>query len=758
MRLVTLRLTGYRQFLEPMVLHFPEGLIGVCGPNGVGKSKLIEAIGYALYGVASPVLPKGDRVSDLPSRAHSMGQATARVDLLLEVRGQLYEITRSPRTAVVQLQNASEPLAVGAKAVTAKVIELLHLSPAAYYGTFVAQQKEVAGLQTLSSDERKRLVNRLIGIEQVEYALKLASVERKTCSDRFEIVRESQGKPSNVAIAKRDALRHQQNVARSEEKTREVAATEAQCQHDTAFSTVADIQKQMEVLQGRKNTLDILQADRTSLEAAQLNAQKRLIHVSNAIQELCAAQTVLAQTAKAQEKLELWNRLTAIEQLRTEQALLQRDLAERLNPQLAAREMLLGALNEDDTTLGTLRAELDRYERTRVRIDQQKLQAKGRVDQLEERLATVHLLGPNGACETCGQTFGDTLETVLAHYGKERDVALQEEAQAMQQIAELFEKERELKLRISECEQVRAEHSKQLFAYDKVPGEIATAQRSLENLSAQLRGYSPDELVLLYAPATHAAVQVEVNQRRQAETAVARLQPVVETESEVRKELQDLENRLHALAQQQQQIEAELQEKVLLSDALAHAQKQLEVAAAMRDALMEEARQASHHYTRISTQLEAAEREVEQAYIREQRVAEAKTALFVAERTKELLDHLLLEITAEARPRLTELLDSWARALLGQRFRQVELTDDYRILADNGSGLHQITHFSGGEQTLLAVMLRVAIALFCRERAGFDTSFLILDEVFGDQDGEHRAQLVQFLSEVKEHYHQNSRY
>ena len=55
---------------------------------------------------------------------------------------------------------------------------------------------------------------------------------------------------------------------------------------------------------------------------------------------------------------------------------------------------------------------------------------------------------------------------------------------------------------------------------------------------------------------------------------------------------------------------------------------------------------------------------------------------------------------------------------------------------------------------MLAVMLRVAIALFCCERAGFDTSFLILDEVFGDQDGEHRAQLVQFLGEVKEHYHQ----
>ena len=69
MKLVTLKLTGYRQFLEPTVLYFPDGLSGICGPNGVGKSKLIEAIGYALYGAASPVLPKGDKVTDLPSRA-----------------------------------------------------------------------------------------------------------------------------------------------------------------------------------------------------------------------------------------------------------------------------------------------------------------------------------------------------------------------------------------------------------------------------------------------------------------------------------------------------------------------------------------------------------------------------------------------------------------------------------------------------------------------------------------------------------------
>jgi DNA repair exonuclease SbcCD ATPase subunit len=463
---------------------------------------------------------------------------------------------------------------------------------------------------------------------------------------------------------------------------------------------------------------------------------------------------VLTQTVKAQEQLEQWDRLAAIDVLRTQQALLERDLTERLSLLLAAREMLQRELNEDNTVLDELRAERNAYQQARVRIEQRELQARERADRSEQRLATVRLLGPDGACETCGQTFGDTLDTALAHYAEECDAARKEEARAAQQVAELLEKEAALGLRISEREQVRAKHSERLLAYDEVPGEIAAAQRDLEKLAAQLAVYVPDELALSYDAATHATVRAEVDRRSQAKTDVARLQPISETEAEVRKEIQGLENQLHAIDQKLQQIEAELKEEAPLADALARAQEELVTVTATRSMQVERARKASQHLTRISTQLEAAVLEVEQARIREQRIAEAEAALLVAERAKELLAHLLLEITAEARPRLAELLDSWARALLGQRFRQVELTDDYRIQADNGSGLHQITHFSGGEQTLLAVMLRVAIALFCRERAGFDTSFLILDEVFGDQDGEHRAQLVQFLGEVKEHYHQ----
>jgi chromosome segregation ATPase len=75
MRLVSLTVSGYRQYLDQITLQIPPGLIGICGPNGVGKSKLIEAIGYALYGPASAILPRTDRVTDLPAKAGRLRSA-----------------------------------------------------------------------------------------------------------------------------------------------------------------------------------------------------------------------------------------------------------------------------------------------------------------------------------------------------------------------------------------------------------------------------------------------------------------------------------------------------------------------------------------------------------------------------------------------------------------------------------------------------------------------------------------------------------
>jgi chromosome segregation protein len=47
MKLTRLRLIGFKSFVEPTDFLIEPGLTGVVGPNGCGKSNLVEALRWA---------------------------------------------------------------------------------------------------------------------------------------------------------------------------------------------------------------------------------------------------------------------------------------------------------------------------------------------------------------------------------------------------------------------------------------------------------------------------------------------------------------------------------------------------------------------------------------------------------------------------------------------------------------------------------------------------------------------------------------
>ena len=68
MRLVALRMRQWRCF-EECELEFPDGLTGIRGVNGAGKSTIAEAIGWALFGKLRHRREMAQNRTQLPARS-----------------------------------------------------------------------------------------------------------------------------------------------------------------------------------------------------------------------------------------------------------------------------------------------------------------------------------------------------------------------------------------------------------------------------------------------------------------------------------------------------------------------------------------------------------------------------------------------------------------------------------------------------------------------------------------------------------------
>src|SRR6476469_228795 len=64
MRIRRLKLSGFKSFVEPAELRIETGLTGVVGPNGCGKSNLLEAIRWVM-GENSPKSMRSGGMEDV---------------------------------------------------------------------------------------------------------------------------------------------------------------------------------------------------------------------------------------------------------------------------------------------------------------------------------------------------------------------------------------------------------------------------------------------------------------------------------------------------------------------------------------------------------------------------------------------------------------------------------------------------------------------------------------------------------------------
>jgi exonuclease SbcC len=181
---------------------------------------------------------------------------------------------------------------------------------------------------------------------------------------------------------------------------------------------------------------------------------------------------------------------------------------------------------------------------------------------------------------------------------------------------------------------------------------------------------------------------------------------------------------------------------------LARAEEKLEIA---RKAV-------SEHQVRMGVLVAARDRFVEEAQRKmeyERAFGEVRRRLEVVDTARALvndfMDQVLIRVKNDIARAASEILEE-----VSGKYSLLKIDDDFNIQVEDGGNYYPISRYSGGEIDMIAVSVRVAISEYLMRFGpdGESYSFLILDEVFGSQDQEHREKMIQMLRSLEERFPQ----
>jgi DNA repair protein SbcC/Rad50 len=191
MRPVRLEVEGFTAFRSPTVVDFAGAdLFALVGPTGAGKTSVIDAVTFALYG-SIPRLD--DRRAVAPVISQNLNEARVRLDFTVD--GEAYtaaRVVRRTKTAAstkeARLERGGEVLAGAADEVTAAVAELLGLSFEHFTTCVSLPQGQFARFLHDKPASRQDLLVRLLGLGLYERVAAVARERGKLAATRADVI------------------------------------------------------------------------------------------------------------------------------------------------------------------------------------------------------------------------------------------------------------------------------------------------------------------------------------------------------------------------------------------------------------------------------------------------------------------------------------------------------------------------------------------------------------------------------------------
>ena len=208
MKIARVKLTGFKSFVDPVELQIMTGLTGVVGPNGCGKSNLLEAIRWAM-GEGSPKSLRGAGMDDVifAGTATRPQRQFAEVSILAERDDNEVEVTRRIE------RGAGSAYRINGRDARARDAQLLFADAAtgAHSPALVSQGK-IGAIIAAKPTERRAMLEEAAGISGLHVRRREAEIRLKATEANLarvaELVAEMEARSSVLRRQARSAERY----------------------------------------------------------------------------------------------------------------------------------------------------------------------------------------------------------------------------------------------------------------------------------------------------------------------------------------------------------------------------------------------------------------------------------------------------------------------------------------------------------------------------------------------------------------------
>lgn len=747
------------------MIEFRDGLTVLCGKNGTGKSTAIEALDFNLYGktkagTKNDTIRRSGATDDEPTMTivdmtvNGVHYRCRRyMTRKLNVMASLYKYTDEEYGRLLEQTDPSEldkglgtEVASSTTGVTNAITDLLGVAYDGFCASFVAQQKELDSLVNLTRENRKKFLLKQIGYDRLDDIKKQESQQ----------VRDRQ---NAIDILKRQSL--DKDKLLNDLSTAKINLTTLNGRIANGTKFIADAESKQATAQSEYSAL-LSAAERA--KTAQAEYTEKMARLAALKEELSADEAKLAENIRISDGYdenanigkELMENQMRLERVRG--YAMRRSEAEQLKAvhsdrvaKIESAKKQLSALAPSDGQQPSLDAPQNALTASRERRSANAAElsrAERTVSSLSSLIAQV-AAGNAAKCPTCGSDISS--DSGRAHLQSELDTATSEREALTAEKATIDSEIKAAEAELTSARQRLLTWQSQQSTRTRLESSIAAEESSLADSAARL------ETAMAYLDANAADAMASEDVMRLEQT-VASLAELSRREAAMKaafyeaKRLTSEKERLTAEIRDLEKATASLSETLSanagVQEKFADCEKTLRDATATLSKYRGAVEDMRREQGSLESSIKSYESSLETAERQREDMAKIMHELEAHTAARGIIDWLREKLPSRIAPKLSAEASRLLQIATGGAYSMLEIDEEYDVTVMTEAGDRPIAMMSGGEQDIVSLCIRIAIAKMILESTGAGEQAFVLDEIFGALDDERKSSACDALNNL----------